>query len=85
MCKTKGVMYTVYDWRLGTNFVWPAMEKKYLLLSVDKMRTFLLINDYGHAAVVAPILRLRLTVQIQEVKYPVKSLKCKSLKYRPKF
>ena len=49
------------------------------------MRTVLLINDYGHASVVAPILRLRLTVQIQEVKYPVKSLKCKSLKYRPKF
>ena len=46
------------------------------------MRAFLKINVCGHAAVVAPILRLRLTAEIQKLKHNLKFLKCKSLKHK---
>ena len=36
------------------------------------------INVYGHIAAVAPIILLRLTGRIQELKFKVKSLKYKS-------
>ena len=37
---------------------------------------------YGHTAVGLPILRLRLTVQIQNLKYKLKSSTNKSLEYK---
>ena len=41
----------------------------------------LTINIYGHKVVATQILRLRLTVQIQKLKYLVKSLEHKSTVY----
>ena len=43
---------------------------------------FLQNNIYDHTAVVAPILRLRLTVQIQRLKYKLKLSKHELLEYK---
>ena len=75
-------MYRVCGLRLGPNFgVWPAAGKNfYLWLTVEKMRAFagetcafLPRNICGQTAEVAAILRLRLNVRIQKLKYKVKS------------
>ena len=64
-------MFRVCGLRLGTNFgAWPAADKNfYLRLTVEKIRTIAVFteNVYGHAALVALILRLRLTVNIQKI------------------
>ena len=64
---------------MGPNFgVRPAVEKKLTINSWGNVcMRFLSINSYSHAAVVAQILRLWSTVQIQNLKYPVKPLKYK--------
>ena len=76
---SKGVIYRVCGQRLGPNFgVRPAVEKKLRVNGWgDTCMRFLPINNYSHAAVMAQILRLWSTVQIQNLKYPVKPLKYK--------
>ena len=62
-------------WRLTRIFIAFNYWEKWIGLPFSQK------NIYSHTAVVAPILRLRLTVQIQKLKYKLKSLKHKSLEY----
>ena len=74
-------MYRVCSLRLGPNFGMQLIAEKsfYLRLRSRKyMPTgFSRGNIDGHTAVLAPILRLRLTVQIHTLKYKLKSSKRK--------
>ena len=66
-------MYRVCGLRLVPNFVvWLAADN--IFISGKRLRKcirlrFLTINIYGHMVVATRILRLRSTVQIQELKY----------------
>ena len=81
--RCKGAMsgFTVWGWikilecgqRLKRIFLCGYRLRKCLRL------WFLPRNIYDHTAVVPPILRVRLTVKIQKLKYKVKSLKNKPL------
>ena len=64
-------MHRVCGLWLGPNFrVRPAAGKNfYLRLTVEKMRAFATFNICGHMAEMTAILRLRLTTQIQKLKY----------------
>ena len=79
-----GVMEGVCDLGLAPNFeVQLTVEKVFLQLTVQKMRAFAFFTEkYSHTAVVAPILRLRLTVETKKLKYKLKPSKHKSLKYK---
>ena len=71
-----GVMYRVCGLQLRPNFgVRPAAGKNFFLrLMVEKMRAIAALprNIWGHTAEEAAILRLRLTIQIQKLKYIIK-------------
>ena len=60
-------MYSVCGLRLGPNLgVWPKAERKlFVVTSWENARACCFCQDiYGQTAVVTPILRLRLNVQI---------------------
>lgn len=70
-------MYRVFGLRLGPNFgVRPVASKTTFFLSLKKnLRSrFLPRNICGHMAEMAAVLQMRLTTQIQKLKYKVTSL-----------
>ena len=81
----KGVMYRPCGLRLSPNFgSQPAVGKNFFFYWVRKCKRLRLLqrNVCGHAAVVARIFQLWVIAEVQKLKYQVKLLKCKPLKYK---
>ena len=65
----KGSMYRACSLLGQSSGARPVAYKNfYILLTFEKMRAFLPINIYGHAAVVSPILRLWFIIKAQKLK-----------------